>query len=129
MICKNCGKEIQDGSKFCTFCGNKIEENDVVQPTSQNVKIIFTRRSKIVGMAMSMNIRIDNNRVAVLKNGKTEEVEVPVGQHEIIIDTGADFTKEVIDCTPEYSKIYIDLVMKFGVVTGKPSIESIRKEK
>lgn len=24
MKCKNCGKEIPDDSKFCTFCGDKI---------------------------------------------------------------------------------------------------------
>ena len=24
MKCKNCGKEIPDDSKFCTFCGGKI---------------------------------------------------------------------------------------------------------
>lgn len=27
MICKNCGKEIQDQSAFCTFCGAKIESS------------------------------------------------------------------------------------------------------
>lgn len=26
MICKHCGKEIDDTAKFCKFCGNKIEE-------------------------------------------------------------------------------------------------------
>ncbi len=26
MICKNCGKELQDGVKFCAFCGTKVEE-------------------------------------------------------------------------------------------------------
>ncbi len=129
MICRNCGKEIQEGSKFCTFCGYKFEEDQVAQPNIQNVKLIFTRKSKIVGMAMSMNISIDKNKVAVLKNGQTQEIEVSLGQHEIIIDTGVDFTKEVIDCTSEYSKIYFDIVMKFGLVTGKPSIEAIRKEK
>ena len=27
MYCKNCGKEIKDGSLFCTNCGAKTEEN------------------------------------------------------------------------------------------------------
>lgn len=26
MFCKNCGKEIDDNSKFCQYCGAKIVE-------------------------------------------------------------------------------------------------------
>lgn len=26
MICKKCGKEISEGSQFCTYCGEKVEE-------------------------------------------------------------------------------------------------------
>lgn len=26
MNCKNCGKELREGSNFCYKCGNKIEE-------------------------------------------------------------------------------------------------------
>ena len=32
MICKNCNKEIADGSRFCEFCGSPQE---VAQPASQ----------------------------------------------------------------------------------------------
>ena len=28
MYCKKCGKEIEEGAKFCTYCGNQIEEKD-----------------------------------------------------------------------------------------------------
>lgn len=37
MYCKECGKNIADGSKFCSFCGTKQEinlGNNVVQPVS-----------------------------------------------------------------------------------------------
>lgn len=27
MYCSQCGKEISDDSKFCTFCGNKCKFN------------------------------------------------------------------------------------------------------
>lgn len=26
MNCKNCGKEIETGAAFCTFCGTKVEQ-------------------------------------------------------------------------------------------------------
>ncbi|MFP4457045.1 MAG: zinc-ribbon domain-containing protein [Clostridia bacterium] len=27
MFCKNCGKEIADGSSFCTNCGARVENS------------------------------------------------------------------------------------------------------
>lgn len=27
MVCKNCGKELRDGSSFCSFCGTEVEKN------------------------------------------------------------------------------------------------------
>lgn len=32
MICKNCGKELQDGVKFCAFCGTRVEEPVAAEP-------------------------------------------------------------------------------------------------
>lgn len=32
MYCKKCGKQIQDGSKFCEFCGTKHEHGDEFRP-------------------------------------------------------------------------------------------------
>ena len=26
MFCPNCGKQINDNSKFCAYCGHKFEE-------------------------------------------------------------------------------------------------------
>ena len=39
MICKNCGKEIHDGNKFCPFCGEKvvIEGNTKIEAPSTHV--------------------------------------------------------------------------------------------
>ena len=37
MICKNCGSEILDGSKFCINCGAKIEEAATPEETAENV--------------------------------------------------------------------------------------------
>ena len=27
MFCSKCGKEIKEGNTFCTYCGQKVEEN------------------------------------------------------------------------------------------------------
>ena len=31
MFCPKCGKEIPDGSKFCSYCGEKIEQVEEVR--------------------------------------------------------------------------------------------------
>ena len=43
MFCKNCGKEIDDGSKFCQYCGANLtaSETDIKKEISKftdNVK-------------------------------------------------------------------------------------------
>ena len=32
MYCKNCGKEIKDGSVFCTYCGTRVEAENPQEP-------------------------------------------------------------------------------------------------
>lgn len=38
MICKNCGAQLEEGSKFCGICGAKIEENEQVQSVTETVE-------------------------------------------------------------------------------------------
>lgn len=37
MTCKNCGKEIKDGEKFCSECGKAIEKAEKIQNKLQIV--------------------------------------------------------------------------------------------
>lgn len=37
MYCKNCGKELIDGSKFCPYCGNEVDKEDIVVPTEPEI--------------------------------------------------------------------------------------------
>lgn len=38
MVCNNCGKEIQNGTKFCTNCGTKVEEKAVEPVVTETAK-------------------------------------------------------------------------------------------
>ena len=35
MFCKQCGKEIQDGTKYCSSCGAKVDESETSDVKSQ----------------------------------------------------------------------------------------------
>lgn len=43
MICKNCGKEISESSKFCGYCGAKVVEQPVQQQPEVVKESIFTK--------------------------------------------------------------------------------------
>lgn len=43
MICKNCGKEIGDGIKFCNFCGDKIIEVRQPEIKEKEIKVVFNK--------------------------------------------------------------------------------------
>ena len=38
MFCPNCGKQIQDGMKFCTNCGAKVELENAIKMQVEEVK-------------------------------------------------------------------------------------------
>ncbi|MBR2743843.1 MAG: zinc-ribbon domain-containing protein [Clostridia bacterium] len=135
MICKNCGKEIPDEAKFCKFCGEATSENEtsannnvVAQNSNETVKVIFQRKKKMMGWAIPMRIDINGNRVASLKNGESYEIDLAPGKYKVVIDTVGEVNPTELEFTPENNKVYITLVMKMGLVTGRGVIESIVKE-
>ena len=46
MFCYNCGKELPDGSVFCSYCGTKISAG------SFNAKSGFKKSAEGIGFAM-----------------------------------------------------------------------------
>lgn len=48
-FCKNCGKETQDGNKFCMYCGTKVEEESIA---STENKIVTTEAARINAFAL-----------------------------------------------------------------------------
>lgn len=138
MFCKNCGKEMPETSKFCASCGTKVDakqnSNGLVNEGSQTeanlktVKVIISRTKRLMGCAVPMKIIIDGNQIASLKNGANVEIDLPVGEHKLLIDTVGEVTDRVLNLTQDLNKVRISLIMKMGLVTGKAAIESIENE-
>lgn len=36
MVCKNCGKEVNDNVRFCGFCGSKLEKNIILKDQNKD---------------------------------------------------------------------------------------------
>lgn len=149
MFCTNCGKEVSNESKFCKYCGSELKRRDVnvvndvastqveatasvadtVVSSGKTVKVVFSRRKRMMGWAIPIRILIDGQKVAHLANGASQEVDVPCGVHKVIFDTVGEVYEKEIDFSAEYSKIYVNLVLRMGLVTGIATIESIVNEK
>ena len=149
MFCTNCGKEVSNESKFCKYCGAQLKRKDVnvanntvntqneatatvantIASNGKTVKVVFARRKRMMGWAIPIRIFIDGQKVAHLANGASQEVDVPCGVHKVIFDTVGEVYEKEIDFSAEYSKIYVNLVLRMGLVTGIATIESIVNEK
>ena len=105
MFCTNCGKEIPDSSQFCEYCGKSTQSK--LQST-KNIQVTIQRRKKFTGCAIPMSVFIDNQKVAKLKNGESTQIEV--------------------DFSEKYSKMYLEIGIKMGLVTSKAVITQIKGE-
>ena len=45
MFCKKCGKELEDGTKFCGNCGQKVDDEvtqeDLKQESDNNKRFLY----------------------------------------------------------------------------------------
>lgn len=125
MFCTNCGKEISDSSQFCEFCG-KSTQNGIQIP--KTIQVTLQRRKRFTGCAIQMSIFIDNQKVAKLKNGESTQIEVPAGKHEVIVEFWNGVSKTEVDFSEKYSKMYLEIGIKMGLVTSKAVITQIKGE-
>jgi predicted nucleic acid-binding Zn ribbon protein len=125
MFCTNCGKEIPDSSQFCEYCGKSTQSK--LQSTKK-IQVTIQRRKKFTGCAIQMSVFIDNQKVAKLKNGESTQIEVPAGKHQVIVEFWNGVSKTEVDFSEKYSKMYLEIGIKMGLVTSKAVITQIKGE-
>lgn len=123
MFCSKCGKTHNESDRFCAHCGNKF--NNSIKMGS----ITFNRIGRYVGCLMDIEIFIDKKSVAFLQNGAQVSVNVPVGTHKVIYDSGFGVTEQEITTTNEYPNLYIDIQICMGAFTNNIKIVNVRKER
>ena len=79
MICPKCGKEIDDGSVFCKFCGASLTENQEEKLNSENEVI----EDKVVEEKGQENV-----------NQKEEKKEIKKQSNGYVINTELSSGKE-----------------------------------
>lgn len=95
MYCWKCGKEIQDGAKFCSFCGAAATDSDGMsrdkgEKVQRDVRVYVVIGIIVVLILMAVTIAIG----MLLPEEKTVEAEVPSETMEVAIE---EKTAEISD--------------------------------
>lgn len=88
MYCSNCGAKLNDGAKFCHACGKPISSVSAVEtvpplPDPEPVLLRIERARSGVGVAVGVDIFIDDDPAGSVKYGSEIYVYVLPGRHTI----------------------------------------------
>ena len=91
MICKNCGSQLEEGSKFCGICGTKVEENEQVQSVNEVPQV---EEPSVAPVESSSIEAVQEPSVAPVESPSVESIQEP----------SVDATSEVHDGVSEKPK-------------------------
>ncbi|MBR2704741.1 MAG: zinc-ribbon domain-containing protein [Clostridia bacterium] len=127
MFCKNCGKEMADGTQFCPSCGQATAQS--VSTSNGTVKLVVHRKKSFYGCAVGTKIHVDGQLAATIKSDGTATFDLTPGTHEVIFDMWSANEKTNIDLPADCSAVYVEIGLKMGLITNKIKVISIRNEK
>lgn len=120
MFCNKCGAEVDLTGKFCTKCGQLLENYP-----QQGSSIIFARENQFYGVLIPIKIFMDGQLVAQVGAGKEVKVPATIGKHRIAFDLWSGNGQYDIEVTQEHPNIKVTFKLGVGAVTSKPKIVSI----
>lgn len=95
MFCTNCGNQLPSEAKFCPNCGASVlEVNAPTESTGYQKneatsgsthRLTFQRKNQFYAVNPPMVISIDGEHQLSVENGAEVSIELPEGQHHILI--------------------------------------------
>lgn len=123
MNCTKCGKEIDNNSKFCTYCGEKTTLTN-----NSMGKITFKRPGSFIGCLVSIKVYIDKVYVGSLKDSGSFTCDISYGKHEIITELWSGSCKREIEVKQEKPNLEATVSLQMGLITNKPKIISVMEK-
>lgn len=116
MFCYKCGKEIQDNSMFCSFCGAKLPTGNTVEsvPAPETVTLTIDRASQVYLINPPVKVVIDEKIRLSVENGRSEQVQLTPGAHHV--ELSASMRKTVVDLELQKDSV---LTIGFNRLSGK----------
>lgn len=121
MFCKKCGSPIKTSDAFCTGCGEKIEKEKL----GKICKIIVTREKHMLGFAINFPVFIDGVNLGKLANGKSVEMEVTAGVHEIEFRCIEKTIKQEVTLTDEHEEVEVFCQANMGLIAAVAGITKV----
>jgi hypothetical protein len=94
MFCIKCGKQLPDGSNFCSNCGTNLASSN--EKVTESGKCLFSieRKSAFGGMAAKTKVYLDGALVKELSSGEKFSLEIDNGKHNLYCEAfGMDRTQ------------------------------------
>lgn len=76
MFCTKCGSKVE--GRFCSSCGSPVEDNNL-----QQNNLIIERVKGVMGVAINIDITVDNSNIIKLPNGSKLTYNLEPGVHTI----------------------------------------------
>ena len=112
--CKICSKESQIGSKFCRFCGSKLEispktlgEIDILKKKIENDNLNLSLYISLGDIYLEINAiqhALDQYYKALAINSKSKELNLKIAQTEIVLDNIDEAEKVLLKIYKENKK-------------------------
>lgn len=87
MFCIKCGKQLPDGSNFCSSCGANLQLSSSDNISSNGNCLFSIERTKaLYQMVTKIKVYIDGELVKSLSNGETFSLSLKNGKHNLFCD-------------------------------------------
>ena len=120
MFCSKCGKEVNKG-KFCPECGNSIESNN-----TGDVKLIVTRKKKVMGFAIPFSVYVDNAKIGSLGNGKSLHCEVGEGTHTVMFKCVEKDVIQEVNVTHDTKSVEVTCQARMGLAAAVAQVLDVK---
>lgn len=63
MFCKQCGYEVKNDDKFCSSCGNKVEQNKIIEEVGNKEEVNSHLNEKFMKVVQDNSLNLRNNPI------------------------------------------------------------------
>lgn len=109
--CMKCGMANKGDNRFCSFCGQKLEEEKPATgwapAPKDKYEITFQRPNSLLMFAYSFHIKVDKSITYDLKNGSEIKIMMSPGYHQIDISVFGIVRKKSFGIQVEEDKTFV----------------------
>jgi len=130
MYCTKCGRQMDNQSKFCPYCGANVSATNTsdVSAGDATIQLIVRRKKRFYGSLVPYKFYIDKQLVASISNGEELTLSITPGVHSLTCDLWSGVGDCQIQVPEGVRKVVVEIRLKVGLLTNKIEIVEIEKE-